>query len=275
MKLRNLFEIMGFRKPARRYGYKINHFFVPEVGDVKYAQWLHPSETEKDLDIRVIREYRKFIHPGDFCIDVGAHSGDSTLPMAATVGKSGMVLALEPNPYVFPILQKNMRLNRDKFNIFPILAAACKNEGNIELEYSDPGYCNGGKHEGISVFRHGHVYKLIAHGLNLSKDLREDFKAELPKLKFIKTDAEGFDLYILEAIEDVITEFRPYVKSEIFKKTSPEYRQRTFQFFKDKSYQIFRINSDYDLWGTLLTPDNLMEVLHYDIFCVPENKTAH
>ena len=34
---------------------------------------------------------------------IGAHIGDTTLPIALAAGKKGFVLALEPNPYVFHV----------------------------------------------------------------------------------------------------------------------------------------------------------------------------
>lgn len=189
--------------------------------------------------------------------------------MAIAAGKSGLVLALEPNPYVYPVLEKNARINREKLSILPIMAAAANEEGSIELEYSDAGFCNGGKHEGISVFRHGHAYKLLAHSINLAQELKTDFKHELPKLKFIKTDAEGFDLYILQSLEEIIKTYKPFVKSEVFKKTSLEYRQKMLKFFKDKGYKVYVINHDGDYMGFELNESNLFQKQHYDIFCLP------
>jgi FkbM family methyltransferase len=269
MKLRNFFEIIGFKKAAKRFGYEIRPMTIPDFGIVKYAQWKHPLETEKTIDPKIVAEHKKYIKPGDLCIDIGAHSGDSTIPMAIATGKTGLVLALEPNPYVYPVLEKNVRLNRETMNIFPIMAAASTEEGAIELEYSDAGYCNGGKHEGISVFRHGHAYKLLTHAINLSQELKTDFKNELPKFKFLKTDAEGFDLYILQSLEEVINTYKPFVKSEVFKKTSLEYRKKMLKFFTSKNYKIWVIHNDGDYLGFELNEENLFQKQHYDIFCIP------
>ncbi|RRB02774.1 hypothetical protein [Larkinella rosea] len=43
--------------------------------------------------------------------------GDTT--MAFAVGKTGLVLAFDPNPLVFKILEKNASLNKDQTNIEP------------------------------------------------------------------------------------------------------------------------------------------------------------
>ena len=273
MKLRNFFEIIGFKKKPQRFDYKLNEFKIPGFGQVKYAQWLHPYETEKTIDLRVLEAYKKFLKPGDFCIDIGAHTGDSTLPMAIAIEPSGIVLAIEPNPYVYTALEKTARANHRKLNIIPMMVAAGPQQQILELEYSDPGFCNGGKHEGISVFSHGHAYNILVQGVNLTNEINDDFAEYLPKLKFIKTDAEGFDLYILKSLETMIASHRPYIKSEIFKKTSLNYRKEMLAFFSKYNYTVHIIDSDFELWGEQLTEHNLTTRKHYDVFCVPNFDT--
>src|SRR5579884_3184354 len=51
-----------------------------------YGEW---SEAEIDL-------FRKFVRPGMTVLDVGAHIGVFTLPLAGLVGAGGLVLAFEP-----------------------------------------------------------------------------------------------------------------------------------------------------------------------------------
>src|SRR6185295_7687850 len=101
-----------------------------------------------------------FLQPGDIAIDIGAHTGDSTLPMALAVGPAGTVFALGPNPYVFKVLEKNAGLNPSATHIVPLMFAAMPEDGEFEFEYSDEGYCNGGFHQGISRWTHGHFSKL-------------------------------------------------------------------------------------------------------------------
>ena len=102
-------SILGFRDSAtKEYGYKINKFQLNKYGEVEYAQWLHPFEETKIINEATIEFYKRFIKAGDFVIDIGAHTGDTTVPIALCAAKEGSVLALEPNPYVFKILEKNM-----------------------------------------------------------------------------------------------------------------------------------------------------------------------
>jgi len=149
LQIRNIYELLGFRKKSKHYRYDINNFDLGNNIKIDYAQWLHPAESKKCITNEMVDAYKEILNTGDCCIDVGAHTGDSTIPMALAVGKSGCVLALEPNPYVYHVLEKNARTNRHILNIKPLMAAVSTEEGFLEFEYSDPGYCNGGRHEGI------------------------------------------------------------------------------------------------------------------------------
>src|SRR3989442_13554068 len=51
------------------------------------------------------------IRPGDNVLDAGAAVGDFSLLAAETVGSSGRVVSLEPNPYYYSILRENIRVN--------------------------------------------------------------------------------------------------------------------------------------------------------------------
>src|SRR6185295_1168111 len=128
---------------------------------------------------------RSFLRAGDVAIDIGAHTGDSTIPIALAVGPRGSVLALEPNPYVFKVLAVNAGLNPASTHIVPLMFAAMPEDGEFEFEYSDSGYCNGGFHQGISRWTHGHFSKLRVAGRNLPVYLRAHAPDALPKLRYV------------------------------------------------------------------------------------------
>ncbi|MEM1180191.1 MAG: FkbM family methyltransferase [Acidobacteriota bacterium] len=51
-----------------------------------------------DFESRVELAYRTVLEPGDFALDIGAHRGRHTVPMAQTVGVEGRIWAFEPLP---------------------------------------------------------------------------------------------------------------------------------------------------------------------------------
>jgi FkbM family methyltransferase len=275
VKLRNYFEVLGLRGKPRRYGHAIKTIEVQgQKEPIRYAQWQHPKEKPKSVDPAEVREYEKFVGKGDLCIDIGAHTGDSVFPMALAVGKGGMVIALEPNPYVYPLLEQNARLNRGLVNIQPIMAAAAPSYGFMTFEYSDSGFCNGGRHEGMTKMQHGHAFDLEIVTINLAEELKSCFAAELPSLKLIKVDAEGYDYQVLKSLEEIIRQFHPYIKAEMFGGLVQAQRQQMVNFLSDHGYTVYKTNADADLLGIKMTDADVMRWKHYDIFCVPAEKTS-
>ncbi len=269
MKLKNLFEILGFRGKAKHYGYEEHECLLGPGQSVTYARWKHPNETPKSVDPAFVEAYREILSEGDFCIDIGAHTGDSTLPLGLAVGVNGLVLALEPNPYVYHVLERNVRANRGRMTIETILAAASDHEDFLEFEYSDSGFCNGGRHENIPLLTHGHAFKLEVFCVDLASELRSTYGEYLPRLKFIKTDTEGYDLHVVRGLLPIIREFKPILKVEVFKKTSIEYRRELLNLFAEIDYDVFVIEKEPIQPGLRLTESNLMERAHYDILCKP------
>src|SRR4029077_1040022 len=141
-----------------------------------------------------------------------AHTGDSTMPMALAVGRGGTVFALEPNPYVFKVLALNATLNPASTRIIPLMFAAMPSDGEFEFEYSDEGYCNGGFHQSVSAWRHGHFSRLRVQGRNLLAYMRTTAPDALPKVRFVKIDTEGFDRAVAQALRDLLKTARPYLK---------------------------------------------------------------
>lgn len=273
MKLRNVLEFMGLRYKPRHYGYAADSFTIDEGRNVTFAKWQHPRLTREHAPYAFspddIAGYAKVIEEGDFCIDIGAHCGDTTLPMGIAAGVSGCVLGLEPNPYVYHVLEKNARANRHLANIRTIMAAAGSEQGFLELEYSDAGFCNGGRHEGISAFRHGHPYKLSVFCIDLQQELRDHYDDELKRLKLIKVDAEGYDLYILQSLLEIIDEYRPMVKAEVFRKTSMQYRLDLFDLFDSRNYDVYKLKAEPLVCGDKLDRGSMTKSAHFDILCYP------
>ncbi|MGH7704163.1 MAG: FkbM family methyltransferase [Gemmatimonadales bacterium] len=270
MRPKEILYLLGLRPRPRSYGYEIQTFDLPVDGLVQYAQWLHPGETRKYLSQEFIGALRRFLAPGDVAIDIGAHTGDTTVPIALAVGKAGCVLALEPNRYVFPVLQRNSELNPEKTNIIPLMLAAAPSDGVFEFEYSDAGFCNGGFHEGISRWRHGHAFKLKVQGRNLLALLQAEYPALVPRVRYLKVDAEGYDFAILRSLEGLIAERRPYLMAEVFNRTGAEQRRQMYRFLAGHGYRVYRVEDPANYRGALIQEDDMTTWRQFDVFCVPE-----
>jgi len=271
LKPRELIYMLGIRPRPKEFPHRLVEYQIPDEGAIQYAQWEHPAESTKPVRKEEIDELRSFLSPGDVAIDIGAHTGDTALPMALVAGPDGAVLALEPNPYVYRVLEVNASLNSGRYNIIPLQFAATPDDGTFDFEYSDEGYCNGGLHVGISKWRHGHAFKLKVEGKHLPTYLKSHYPEMIDRIRFIKVDAEGFDEQILRSMEQLISETRPFIKAEVFKLTTQQQREQLFDFISGFDYKIHRVIDDLNYRGPILTRDDLMEVRHYDIFCDPDS----
>ena len=207
-------------------------------------------------------------------IDIGAHTGDFTLPLALAAGNIGRVLALEPNPYAFEVLEINAQLNSDRTAIEPLPFAAAADDGPIELEYSDPGYCNGGRHEGINRWVHGHAFKLAVEGRNLQRYLLTERSDLWRRIRYLKVDAEGYDATILESLRELIADVRPVIKTEFYKHLSLAQRQRQWSVLESLGYDLYREERGTDRPAEAIHADGLLRWKHFDAICLPRERVA-
>jgi FkbM family methyltransferase len=270
VKLKELPYFLGLRPGPKTYAYEIRTFNLPGDGIVEYAQWLHPHETEKQITQQSVDELRKFLLPGDVALDIGAHTGDSTVPMALAVGKTGCVFALEPNPYVFPVLRKNADLNAAKANIVPLMFAATPEDAEMEFQYSDSGYCNGGRFEGMSKWRHGHPFKLAVQGKNLQSFLNAKHPRLVSKIRYIKIDTEGYESAVLQSLSGLLSQCKPFLKVEVYRKLDDAQRRALHRSIAARGYRIHKISEDGSYRGEILAEQDLSKWRHFDIFCEPE-----
>ena len=276
IRFNRLLPMLGLRRRPRHYAYSLENIDLGGGESVQCARWLHPKvrPLREFITSDIVNGYRTLVKPGDFCLDIGAHTGVySTIPLAlASSGGEGCVLALEPNPYLYHVLEKNARANRPRLAIQTIMAAASDHDGFLTCEYSDAGFCNGGRHENIPMRRHGNAYKMQVFCVDLERELLDNFRDFLPRLTFIKVDTEGYDLHILRGLTNIIEDIRPVVKAEVYKRTDQAYRRDLLNFFLQRDYTVFRLNQEPVGCGPRLTQDLLEECQHYDVICKPNPK---
>lgn len=272
VKLKDLPRALGLRRAPREYPHEVTTFALPTDGDVRLARWRHPGEKPKTVTQESVDALRAFLRDGDVAIDIGAHTGDSTLPIALAVGTRGQVFALEPNPYVFKILAINAALNFGKAHMTPLMFAAMPADGQFEFEYSDEGFCNGGFLDRIGRRRHGHFHRLRVEGRDLAAYLRAHAPDALPRLRYIKIDTEGFDRAVVQSMAEVITASRPFIKTEIYKHLSNGDRDAYDHELRGLGYRLFKCEGEVEYRGEELAPGDLKRWKHFDVFAIPQER---
>jgi len=252
------------------YNHSLLTFDLPTEGRINYARWLHPTYRSGTIDQSLVDFFKQYIKQGSFAIDIGAHEGDTTVPMALAAGKNGLILALEPNPHVFSVLEKNSRLNPDKYNIIPLNVAATASDGEFEFGSGDASYGNGGLIGFSSNSKSNIKYTQKVTGINLVDYLNNNFETKLTQLSFIKTDVEGYDKEIIKSLLPILKKYRPIVICEVFKLLSKEERSELYNLFHDVDYVINRLPNFEGSQPEVIKVDDMLNWKHFDIICFPK-----
>lgn len=152
---------------------------------------------------------RRFVNTGDCCIDVGANLGYYTISLANWVGPTGLIVAFEPFPGNFAILEKNVHLNQlHNVTLEPSALSNCS--GSVQLIY--------GVEDQFSATPSVGGYAVEGDRLSVNVPTRrlDDYAASMGKApNFIKIDVEGAELAVLEGARHTLAVARPTLLVEI------------------------------------------------------------
>lgn len=240
--------------------FRMKDFVLDDGRSFRFAQWLHPMELpHKEFSSHSQAGWDALIPPGSVCVDVGACTGDTTVPMALAAGPSGAVYAFEPNPAAYEVLIANANANPD-LNIVPRNAAIMPAEGRYVFHYTDEDFCNGGCMSGID----GGV-GTIGNSCPLTVSATRLDRADIPRrVDFLKIDTEGSDGRILEAHADWIRSARPSnIMFEVYSGSSRRELIHLYHIVSALGYVVPEIDEDAfvynpnplrDVVATLLYP---------------------
>lgn len=258
------------------YGSRLVTFHLEREGEIRFARWLHPKEEKNPKAIRQedVDALRHFVREGDTVIDIGAHTGDTTVPVALAAGASGCTFALEPNPHAWKVLDENSKLNRDKTNIVALNFAATETDGAFTFHYSDGGFCNGGFLSKLGDQRHGHRQPLEVQGRDLEAFLRREHPERLERLTYIKIDTEGYDAFVISSMMGLIKERRPVIVCEVYSRLDEEERHRLFDVLDGAGYECRRYEGGGPADGEPLKRADMTARDTFDVLAVPRQGTG-
>lgn len=153
------------------------------------------------------RLYLYVLEEGDCAIDVGAHVGQHTFPMAKTVGLSGRVYAFEPLPHLYKKLASTINAMPGVcIELSPL--ALSREKGEVEFLYDEeaPGM------SGLMIRQSNRDHRISR--IKVNTDLLDNVIPVGKPIKFIKVDAEGADFYILQGATRILSKDRPLVVFE-------------------------------------------------------------
>lgn len=149
-------------------------------------------------DEREYEQLSKWIHPGDWVIDIGANVGHYTLELARCVGAGGRVLAFEPNPATMAYLAENcQRAGLMNVTLLNMAASESADEYGFRIPAGRTGL-------------DGHYFAAVDEGgdwrvLGLAVD---QLQLAHP-IRLVKLDAEGHEAAILRGMPELLQRDHP------------------------------------------------------------------
>jgi FkbM family methyltransferase len=174
----------------------------------------HPHEPS------LVREFERHVVPGTTALDVGAHIGSLTLPLAQRVGLEGHVYAFEPQKKVFRELVYNVRLN-ELHNVTPLRFALSAEPGIIEM---NPTAEKDGQTSIGTGGDRAEARTLDSFGF---------FNVSL-----IKIDVEGHEAQVLRGARETISRCHPVILLEIWQPN----RVKVMLILKEFGYTVEKVS---------------------------------
>jgi FkbM family methyltransferase len=135
---------------------------------------------------------RRLLKPGDVFVDVGAHVGIMTLAARQQVGPSGLVVAIEPQPYNCERLLRNWAVN-DFSNLRLLVAAAGSSAGTVTLPQQS---CTDKARLSLAMPMPDATELTFSVPLVRLSDVLQD----VPQVRVLKIDVEGYELEVLRGL---------------------------------------------------------------------------
>ena len=186
---------------------------------------------------------------GESFLDVGANIGYFSALAARRVGESGGVIAVEPSPSVFPLLEETLHVNARGAHVRAVNAAAGRDAGSMAI-YSGPGHNIGLT---TTVAERGFELEGVIASLPLDDMLTPE---ESAALRMIKIDVEGREPDVLRGMEDLIRKSRDDL--EVLVELSPDWWTdpalgvpEVLQPFLDAGFNVYEIENSYWPWRYL------------------------
>lgn len=217
---------------------------VESIGDVS----IHQPNNKKFDEVAFKFQHDKLselIPKDSVVLDIGAHVGAFAVAFGSCVGENGKVLAFEPNPITFDILKQNAEAN-PSFNIEPYNLACTHEDGNFKFHYSDPSIfnigTNGGYFDGIKngeEIKKFHSYEVDVVGVNVYDFVNKMGEDVVDRIKFIKSDTEGFDKEVLKTLRPIIEKNKPVLMVEAFQSLTKDEINDFYDTIKSFGYELY------------------------------------
>jgi FkbM family methyltransferase len=179
---------------------------------------------------------KKFIRPGDGCIDIGAHLGYFTIELSRLAGPEGKVYAVEPMSKFNRVLGR--LITSKKANNVTLYPVALGGDG----EYVEMGIPEVGQNKKFAYARVMDSSPQLQYvesekvrnwqGDQLFKDVK--------RVDFVKCDVEGLEFRVMSSMIGTIRTHQPILLNEFFDRAE---RIRLLELLQPMGYRLFTLEA--------------------------------
>lgn len=194
---------------------------------------LFPKDYEKSNFAFV----KSNVKQGDVVLDIGAHIGLMAVLFGKMVGPKGKVFAFEPTPGSFKNLCNTIKYNKLPDVVTPVNMPVTEKSGPVNFFISDNDVDVANTLSPWESEKELNTLKTQATSID---DFVSDKK--LPKVDFIKIDAEGVELGVLKGGYKTAMQFRPKINLAIHPSAivaNGDTLEEIYDLVKELKYDIF------------------------------------
>lgn len=246
----------------RNWGVRM--FLPPEWRGIAKLAFVFRERYERELLL-----LQKLLSPGMTFVDAGACYGIYTLAASKIVGSAGSVLAFEPAPRAFRILQKNVSLNSLP-NVTAYSLALTTSSGKALLyRHPNVGCDSLGKDDSFTST--SEVIATESLDSVLGKTL-------VSRVDVIKIDVQGAEEWVLRGATEVLNSNHPVVIFEVYPPCAAPLHlspRGAWDFLASLGYEFFVADSCGKLRKQLVPPtDGNVVAIHLQSSAIPERQSA-
>lgn len=191
--------------------------YLPGTRPVRMS-YANSSNSVARFDALQVQLLSDRLAEGDTAIDIGAHSGEFSILMAALCGHSGHVTAFEPDPYAREMLSKNLDLNPG-IKRPSVEAYACSDMDGEATLYSRGGNSQSSLARSAVEFSAEHKSEEIRVPVVTLDSYIAAHNLQEPR--WVKIDTEGAEIRVLKGARKlldgnagILCELHPYAWAE-------------------------------------------------------------
>lgn len=187
-----------------------------------------------------------YLQAGDLAVDVGANIGHFSVAMARKVAERGIVISIEPNPYVFRCLIDNVTLNNLN-NVMCKQVALSMQDPLCQCKFWIPGGNSGEGALGTKAkFERSGVYEVVDVLCRRGEALIAELGYAEREVALMKVDVEGTELDVLKGMGEGIKK----IGCIHFEYSEANYEEMGFQgsqvldFLRSEGFEVFEADSE-------------------------------